>query len=61
MKKAIVYITSCDECPHMDRELVMHAKPEKFCELLGCNINSFDKDDNGIPIMCPLEDLVSGR
>lgn len=55
MKKVVTYISSCDDCPYCDFGHGFH-EDIYFCELLGVDIRSLDKDDNGFPIICPLDD-----
>lgn len=55
MKKVVTHISSCDDCPHCDFGHGFH-EDTYFCELLGVDINHLDKDDDGIPIICPLEE-----
>jgi hypothetical protein len=57
MKKAIVYVNSCLECPYMTETLAFHEKPKGWCELLSKYIEPGYEEPGTIPEECPLDDV----
>lgn len=60
MKQVLIHISSCKECPHYAQEHGFH-EDNRFCELLGQDVRHLDKGDDGIPIICPLDESKESK